>query len=79
MNKYSNEVEKFLKEFILPKMGLSEYNEDNIGDIVDFISSEYETPLAIAEDSGDILTDDEKKLLELSTKAVTEITSSKDW
>lgn len=79
MKKYSDEIDVFLKEFILPKMNLIEYNDENIGDIVDYISSEFETPLANAEECGEILSEDEKRILDLSTKAVTEITTRDDW
>ena len=79
MKRYSVEVEKFIRNEILPNLGLNDYTEDNIGIIVDYIFSEIEGPLCDAEEAGDVLSDSDKELLRLATKAITEITTRSDW
>ena len=79
MEKYSEKVEKFLIEFVLPKLGYTEYNEENIGEIVDYIFTEIEGPLADALADEEILKEEEKELLEIASAAVTEITTRSDW
>lgn len=79
MKKYSDEVDVFLKTIVLPKMKLAEYNDDNIGAIVEYMFSEIEGPLCDAEEAGDILSADNKSLLEIVSKAITEITTREDW
>lgn len=78
MKKYSKITEAFLKDTVLPQMSLAEYNFNNIGEIVQFIVSEIEGPLADKlEDS--ILTNDEQNMLKLASDTVTEITTRVDW
>lgn len=79
MEKYSKEIDDFLNNYILPKLGFKNYNEDNIGEIVDYLLDEYEVPFAQAEDAGQVLTKEEKYLFEMAAKAVTEITGREDW
>ncbi len=79
MEKYSLEVDVFLKNKILPMLGLKEYTSENIGEIVDYIFKKIEGPLCDAEEFGDILSDSDKELLRLATKAITEITTRSDW
>ncbi|MFI3261252.1 MAG: hypothetical protein R3Y13_06040 [bacterium] len=77
IKKYSIPTEQFLKEFVLPKLSLSEYNSANIGEIVQYIISEIEGPLADKlEDSA--LSSGDKTLLQLASDAVTEITTRTD-
>ncbi len=79
MEKYSKEIDDFLRNIILPKLGMSEYTKENIGEIVDYIFREIEGPFCDAEEAGDILGDSDKELLRLATKAITEITTRSDW
>ena len=79
MKKYSKDVDEFLTKFVLPVMKLSEYNEDNIGDIVEYMFNEIEGPLCDAEEAGDILSAQNKTLLKVVSKAITEITTRDDW
>lgn len=79
MEKYSKEIDDFLRNIILPILGMSEYTKENIGEIVDYIFREIEGPLCDAEEAGDILGDSDKELLRLATKAITEITTRSDW
>ena len=44
MEKYSKEIDDFLRNIILPKLGMSEYTKENIGEIVDYIFREIEGP-----------------------------------
>ena len=79
MKRYSLEVDEFLRNEILPKLGLKDYTSDNIDDIVEYIFSEIEGPLCDAEESGVKLKESDKELLRLATKAITEITTRSDW
>jgi hypothetical protein len=66
------DVDAFLKETIFPAMKMTELNDDNIGEIADFICSNYEIPLSQGK-----RTVAEKKTLALASKAVTILTSNK--
>ena len=79
MEKYSKEVHEFLVNIILPEMGIKEYTSDNIDEIVEYLSSKYEDTLSLAETAGDVLNEKQKELLQLATKAITEITTRSDW
>lgn len=79
MKHYSKEVEDFIRKEILPKMGLKELTDDNVGDVVEYIGREIEGPLCNDEESGVKLNQEEKELLRLATKAITEITTDPDW
>ncbi|MEG1222298.1 MAG: hypothetical protein RRZ92_03240 [Bacilli bacterium] len=79
MKRYSEKVDLFLTSIVLPKMKLTEYNYDNIGDIVDYMFSEIEGPLCDAEENGRILSNEDKELLNIVTTSITEITTRDDW
>ena len=79
MKQYSKEIHEFLVNKILPEMHIEEYNNDNLDEIVEYLSVKYEDPLSLAEEDGDILSDSDKELLRLATKAITEITTRSDW
>lgn len=79
MRTYSLEVQNFIKEKILPQMGLKEMNDENISNIVDYMAQNIEDPLCNDEESGIKLTEEEKETLRLATKAITEITSDPKW
>lgn len=66
------DVDAFLEETIFPAMKMIELNDDNIGEIADFICSNYEIPLSQVK-----RTVAEKKTLALASKAVTILTSNK--
>lgn len=79
MKKYSDEVNNFLLNYVLPKMNLKDYNENNIGDIVQYMFSNIEGPLCDKEEDGKTLTLKESKLLKVVTEAINEITTRDDW
>ena len=79
MKEYSKETTDFIKEHILPKMGLKEMNDENIDDVVEYMFSNIETPLCNDEECGDTLTPEQQELLRLATNAITEITTDPDW
>jgi hypothetical protein len=66
------DVDTFLEKTIFPAMKIAELNDDNIGEIADFICSNYEIPLSQGK-----RTTTEKKTLALASKAVTILTSDK--
>jgi len=67
-----------IKEEVLPKIGYPEYIKDNIKDISEYIFSEFEGSLSdLASSKG--LTRPEEEILNLYSKAVTEITTRKDF
>ena len=51
-------------------------NDDNLQEIVDYISDNYEIPLAQAKDSGETI---DEELLELAASVITEITTNPEW
>lgn len=79
MKKYSDEVNNFLLNYVLPKMNLKDYSENNIGDIVQYMFSNIEGPLCDKEEDGKTLTLEESKLLKVVTEAINEITTRDDW
>ena len=79
MKRYSIEVDEFLRNEVLPALGLKDYTLDNIDDIVEYIFSEIEGPLCDDEEAGVELKESDKELLRLATKAITEITTRSDW
>jgi len=79
MKKYSDETNDFLLNYVLPKMDLKDYNENNIGDIVQYMLSNIEGPLCDKEEDDKTLTLEESKLLKAATKAINEITTRDDW
>ena len=66
----------FIQEYVLPKLGYSSITSDNSQDIVDFISDNFEIPLAQAKENGEPI---DEKLLELAASVITEITTNPDW
>lgn len=72
----SEKAKSFIGKYVLSKMGATEINDDNLGDIVQFIVSNYEVPLAQTKEARDNY---DVELLELSTNIVTEITTNPDW
>lgn len=77
--KHSKEVEDFLSNVILPQMKLSEYNDENIDEILEFISINYEDLLSLAKEDGQILSSEQEELLRLAIKTINEITLGLDW
>lgn len=61
MERYSPEVDRFIREYVLPKLNFVDYDYENISDIVEFIDDKYEGPLANAEECGEILSEEDKK------------------
>ena len=66
----------FIEENVLPKLGFESITIDNLQDIVDFISDNFEIPLAQAKENGEVI---DEKLLELAASVITEITTNPDW
>lgn len=66
----------FIKKNVLPQLEIERITEDNLQDIVDFISDKFEIPLAQAKESGESI---DEKLLELVASIITEITTNPDW
>ena len=78
MKKYSDEVNNFLVNYALPKMNLKDYNENNIGDIVQYMFSNIEWSLCDKEEDGKTLALEESELLKVVTEAINEITTRDD-
>lgn len=76
MEKYSEITEKFIKDYVLQKLGYKAITDDNISEIVDFIIDTYEVPLAQAKEAGEKI---DENLFNIATNSVTEITSRADW
>lgn len=74
--KLSKKSSAFIEEYVLPQMGITIVTDSNISDIVDFITENFEIPLAQAKESGERIDDN---LLELAASVVTEITTHPDW
>ena len=66
----------FIQEYVLGKLGYSSITNDNLQEIVDFISDNFEIPLAQAKENGEVI---DEKLLELAASVITEITTNPDW
>lgn len=66
----------FIEKNVLPQLEIERITEDNLQDIVDFISDKFEIPLAQAKESGESI---DEKLLELVASIITEITTNPDW
>lgn len=65
---FSKDVEEFLENKIFKEIGIKELNNENIDDITSYIFSNYEIPLSQGK-----LTKEEKRLLNISSKAVSEL------
>ena len=66
----------FIEENVLHDLGFDGITVDNLQDIVDFISDNFEIPLAQAKEAGEPIDED---LLKLASSVITEITSNPDW
>ena len=76
MIKLSQKSTDFIIKNVLPGLNLDSMNEDNLQEIVDYISDNYEIPLAQAKDSGETI---DEELLELAASVITEITTNPEW
>ena len=74
--KLSKKSIDFIEKYVLPKMEITTVTDDNIADVVDYITENFEIPLAQAQEDGKNVDD---ALLELAASVVTEITTSPDW
>ena len=74
--KLSQKSIDFIIKNVLPGLNLDSMNEDNLQEIVDYISDNYEIPLAQAKDSGETI---DEELLELAASVITEITTNPEW
>lgn len=74
--KLSQKSKDFIIKNVLPGLNLDSMNEDNLQEIVDYISDNYEIPLAQAKDSGETI---DEELLELAASVITEITTNPEW
>lgn len=66
----------FIEVNVLPKLGIDIISDDNLQEIVDYISNNYEVPLAQAKECGEKI---DENLLELAASVVTEITTNPNW
>ena len=66
----------FIEKNVLHDLGFDGITVDNLQDIVDFISDNFEIPLAQAKEAGESIDED---LLELASYVITEITTNPDW
>lgn len=76
MMKLSKKSIDFIEKYVIPQMKIATVTDENISDVVDFITENFEIPLAQAKENGESIDD---ALLELSASVVTEITTSPDW
>ncbi len=76
MKHYSAKAEQFIQENVLPQLKYDTISEENIGEIVDFLTDHYEVPLAQAKEAGESIDND---LLSLVSDIVSEITSDPNW
>lgn len=74
--KLSQRSTSFIEEKVLKNIGLTAITDDNLQEIVDYISENYEIPLAQAKENGEII---DERLLELAAAVITEITTNSDW
>lgn len=66
----------FIEKHVLPNLGSESITTDNLQEIVDFISDNFEIPLVQAKEAGESIDED---LLESASFAITEITTNPDW
>ncbi len=76
MMRLSKKSIDFIEKYVIPQMEIATVTDENISDVVDFITENFEIPLAQAKENGESIDD---ALLELSASVVTEITTSPDW
>ena len=74
--KLSQKCIDFIEKYVIPQMKIEAVTDDNISDVVDFITDNFEVPLAQAKDNGESIDD---ALLELAASVVTEITTDPNW
>jgi hypothetical protein len=74
--KLSQKSITFIEEKVLKNIGLTTISDDNLQEIVDYISENYEIPLAQAKENGEAI---DESLLELAAAVITEITTNPDW
>ena len=74
--KLSQRSISFIEEKVLKNIGLTAITDDNLQEIVDYISENYEIPLAQAKENGETI---DERLLELAAAVITEITTNSDW
>ena len=61
----------FLKQRVMPGLGLENITEDDFPEIVDYIADHFEIPLAQAKEAGEQI---DEELLELAAAVITELT-----
>ena len=76
MIKLSQKSTDFIIKNILPEFKLDSINDDNLQEIIDYISDNYEIPLAQAKESDETI---DEVLLELAASVITEITTNPEW
>jgi hypothetical protein len=69
----SEETKIFLSKYVFEQMGIDSLTDDNMEDVVEFISFKYEDPLSNAASLGAII---DEELLKAASKAITEITAN---
>ena len=74
MIELSKQAENFLRQYVYNHMGIQKVTEENIEDIVEFISKQYEDPLSMAASRSEHFDED---LLKLASQTITELT--KNW
>ena len=74
--KLSQKSTDFIIKNVLPELKLDSINDDNLQEIIDYISDNYEIPLAQAKESGETI---DEVLLELAASVITEITTNSEW
>ena len=74
--KLSQKSTDFIINNVLPELKLDSINDDNLQEIVDYISDNYEIPLVQAKESGETI---DEALLELVASVITEITTNSEW
>ena len=74
--KLSQKSISFIEKYVLPNLRMDSISDDNLQEIVDYISDNYEIPLAQAKENGEKI---DETLLELAASVVTEITTDPNW
>ena len=74
--KLSQKSISFIEKYVLPSLRMVSISDDNLQEIVDYISDNYEIPLAQAKESGEKI---DESLLELAASVITEITTNPEW
>lgn len=77
--RYSPEVDKFLRDYVLPKLNLDDYTFDNIATIANYLIKKIKDPMESYLQKGYVMSEEEKKILENTNKAVEEITTRYDY